>query len=78
MVEFKKDCGYRQEDNFIIEGELTVTITLNEYRELVSAKAIKEDAERKLRNEKYTIENEIKKLKEQIVKLTTETEEDNF
>lgn len=76
MVEFKKDCGYRQEDNFIIEGELTVTITLNEYRELVSAKAVKEDAERKLRNEKYALEQEINKLKEQIVKLTTEPEEE--
>ena len=40
---FKKETEYNcNENNFIGESEITVTITLNEYRELVSHKATRD------------------------------------
>ncbi len=41
---YTKDfSGYRnEEDNFVANQELTVTITLNEYRKLIEIKAVKD------------------------------------
>lgn len=73
----KKISGWDSpEDNFIVTGEITVTITLSEYRDLIKEKATKETEIQELRNSKYAANEqfkaakaEIAELKEQIVKL---------
>jgi len=76
----KKD-GYerRLQDNFTLPGELTVTITLGEYRKLVShdanTKAIIDKKEKErwdyyMENEKLKKENAA--LKERLLKYVTE------
>lgn len=63
---FKKDVDYPDvKENYVIEGELTVKITLAEYRELVSAKALKDKAVKDLESEKYEMYRENEKLKKQ-------------
>lgn len=64
------------EDNFVATGEITVTITLSEYRNLIKEKATKDAEIQELRNSKYSADEqtkaakaEIAELKEQIVKL---------
>lgn len=64
------------EDNFVATGEITVTITLSEYRDLIKEKATKGTEIQELRNSKYSADEqtkaakaEIAELKEQIVKL---------
>lgn len=64
------------EDNFVATGEITVTITLSEYRNLIKEKATKDAKIQELRNSKYAVNEqleaakaEIAELKEQIVKL---------
>lgn len=58
-----------EKNNYVIPYELTVTITLNEYRELLTAKskAIADDAI----SEKWKKESEIKELKERIKTMET-------
>lgn len=68
----EKGKPYIKNDDFLIENELTVTITLSEYRSLVGFEA-KHGAEMdKLRREKYEVEKENKRLKDKILSLTTE------
>ena len=63
---------YMNSNDYVVENEITVQITLSEYRELVGFKA-KYDAElSKLKNEKFKVEQENKRLKDKIVSLTTE------
>jgi hypothetical protein len=64
------------EDNFVATGEITVTITLSEYRNLIKEKATKDAEIQELRSSKYSADEqtkaakaEIAELKEQIVKL---------
>lgn len=64
------------EDNFVATGEITVTITLSEYRNLIKEKATKDAKIQELRNSKYAVNEQLKaakaeiaELKEQIVKL---------
>ena len=72
----EKSKPYIKNDDFLIENELTVTITLAEYRDLVGFKA-KHDAElTKISNEKWKVEQENRRLKEKILSLTTECGED--
>ena len=72
----EKNKPYIMNDDFLIENELTVTITLSEYRDLVGFKA-KHDAElTKISNEKWKVEQENRRLKEKILSLTTECGED--
>lgn len=52
-------------NDFKAEKELTVEITLNEYRELIKSKATKETDIEKANKDKYTREEENKKLKKQ-------------
>ena len=59
-------------NDYVVENEITVRITLAEYRELVGFKA-KHGAElSNLRNEKFKVEQENKRLKDKILSLTTE------
>ena len=63
---------YMNSNDYVVENEITVRITLAEYRELVGFKA-KYDAElSKLKNEKFKVEQENKRLKDKILSLTTE------
>ena len=63
---------YMNSNDYVVENEITVQITLSEYRELVGFKA-KYDAElSKLKNEKFKVEQENKRLKDKIHSLTTE------
>lgn len=74
------DYNTRKED-FLAPGEFTVTISLNEYRNLVYSNATKENAIREANSEwaKYKQENEklkkeVDKLKAHICELTMEQE----
>lgn len=59
-------------NDFVVESEITVQITLAEYRELVSFKAKYEAELSKLKNEKFKVDQENKRLKDKILSLTTE------
>ena len=58
--------GVDRED-FVVDKEITVTITLHEYRELVKTKAIRDFELEKIKTTNYKLEEEIKKLKEKIL-----------
>lgn len=63
---------YMNNNDYVVENEITVQITLAEYRELVAFRA-KHGAElSELKNEKYKVEQENKRLKDKILSLTTE------
>lgn len=63
---------YMNNNDYVVDNEITVRITLSEYRELVSFKA-RHDAElSKLKSEKFKVEQENKRLKDKILSLTTE------
>lgn len=71
LTEKKLDYNYDSKD-FSIEGELTVTITLHEYRELVSAKATAKADIEKAEDGKWVRDNENVTLKEENAKLKAE------
>lgn len=60
----KLDAWGHKLNDFKAESELTVVITLNEYRELVKSVATKEYDIEKTNNDKYRREEENRKLKE--------------
>lgn len=63
---------YMNNNDYVVENEITVQITLAEYRELVGFRA-KHGAElSELKNEKFKVEQENKRLKDKILSLTTE------
>lgn len=69
-VKFDRFGESNNTDNFIVDNEFTVQITLNEYRSLVTSKATSSqsiDAEKK---KAYDLEKEVKELKDEINKLT--------
>jgi len=59
-------------NNFRIDEELMITITLNEYRELVTVKATKDLLVKQAESDRYAREAENKSLKEQNEKLKGE------
>lgn len=67
----KMDYSFESK-NFAIDGELTVTITLSEYRELVASKATKEAAISKAEDDKWKRNDENNRLKEENAKLKAE------
>lgn len=72
VIKMKTDEYSSNKDNFEIDGELTVTITLNEYRNLVSVCATKDLLVKQAESDKYTREQENRALKEQNEKLKGE------
>ncbi|MDG0860357.1 hypothetical protein [Staphylococcus equorum] len=71
--EFGRYYSENPEDNFVANQELTVEITLNEYRKLIkenaesSSKLSNERSESsKLRNENEKLEEELKELKNKV------------
>lgn len=68
----KKLDGYGVDSrlqNFVAPHEITVTITLSEYRELVSKSATRDADIDKANADKYERNNEIMKLKEEVSNL---------
>lgn len=66
----KKMDGYGSDlNNFVGEKELLVTITLNEYRELVSEVAKKKKDIDEIRDAKWKAEAENKNLKKEVEEL---------
>lgn len=70
------DYGTNKHD-FVADDELTVTITLSEYRELVKSVATKESDIAKATSATMAKEAEIRKLKEQIDRLLGGDEAEN-
>lgn len=68
---YTKDFGSYQntEDNFVANQELTVTITLNEYRKLIESDAKSQQKISEANSDKYKREDEIQTLKKQIIDL---------
>ena len=67
-VVYTKNFGdYGQsENNFVASQELTVTITLQEYRNLIKACVLSDNKYDKLQNEKWKIDRELEKVKDQL------------
>lgn len=62
----KKIDGYRcNENDFVASQELTVTITLAEYRQLIANDATRKEQVDKANADKWSRESEIKALKEE-------------
>ena len=69
----EKKVGYDFESkDFVIDQELTVTITLGEYRELIAIKATKESAIRQAEADRYKRNEENKRLTEENAELKAE------
>lgn len=73
VLEKKMDCYNNNNlDNFTAPQELTVTITLHEYRKLVEEVATKKHDIDKANQDKYERDCENRKLKEEVAKLKEE------
>lgn len=78
LFKAKKGGEYSHNDicnDFAIPGEITVTITLNEYRALISANAISEKKISDLNSERYDAQAECNTLKQEREKLLKEIAE---
>jgi peptidoglycan hydrolase CwlO-like protein len=71
LVLNKKLDNYGHNDDFVAPRELTVTITLSEYRDLVSAKSKADSSYSTLQQEKWKIEHERDDLKKKLETLTS-------
>ena len=70
--------GYGESANFVAPRELTVTITLGEYRSLVKGKGVANKTIDDLRRQTYELERTIRDLADELASLTnskTETKE---
>ena len=74
----KKEIGCGTENNFLGESEITVTITLAEYRNLVAFKAQYEGEINKKALQIFEKNKEIDKLKEALLANRTITEEVSY
>lgn len=75
VLEKKLNTYSSNEDNFKVSQELTVEITLNEYRGLVRSDATRKEAIDKANSDKYERENKIKELTAQVESLKAENYE---
>ncbi len=71
LKEKMDDYGFKH-DNLLAPSELTVTITLNEYRDLVSKCATREEAIKKANDERRKATSEVEELTRELAKLKTE------
>ena len=70
VLEKKIDSWYSGDmNNFVAPQEITVTITLKEYRELVEKNAVCQDAIDKANRDKYERDNENRALRDEVSKL---------
>lgn len=72
QAKMEERYGYSTEENLLAPSELTVTITLNEYRKLITSNATKEQAIKEAKEERYKAERERDNLKNEVTKLKTE------
>lgn len=69
ILEKKLESYGAENKDFIAPQELTVTITLNEYRTLVTETATKTEDIKEANRERYKYKTENEKLKEEIAEL---------
>lgn len=69
VLEKKLNDYNSNNEDFLAPQELTVTISLSEYRDLVSKSATREAAINEANSEKWKYRNENEKLKEEVAKL---------
>lgn len=69
ILDKKMDKYTFEENDFLASGELTVTITLSEYRKLVQEVATKKADIDEANKNRYTRDEENKKLKAEIAEL---------
>lgn len=79
VLEFKKEISYGDDrNNYILPKEITVTITLNEYRELVEKTSIANYKLEELKQEKNKnieeLKKEVEKLKNKILQCELDEE----
>lgn len=72
VLEKKLDSYSSSNNDFVAAQEITVTITLNEYRDLVSFKAVWQKKIDEANSDKYTRDTENAKLREEIATLKAE------
>ena len=72
LLDRKLDKYGNNTKDFTAPGELTVTITLDEYRELVSSHATRSDAISKAESDRYERNEKIKELTTEVEKLKAE------
>ena len=70
----KKLKGYGESDNFVAPRELTVTITLSEYRSLVMGKGVSNKTIDDLRRQTYKLEQTIRDLVDELNRSTNDNE----
>ena len=68
----KKLNGYAESDNFVAPRELTVTITLGEYRSLVMGKGVSNKTIDELRRQTYKLEQTIRDLVDELERSTND------
>lgn len=66
----KKLKGYGESENFVAPRELTVTITLGEYRSLVMGKGVSNKTIDDLRRQTYKLEQTIRDLVDELNRST--------
>ena len=74
LLEIKLDKNYAStadKNNFVAEGEITVTITLNEYRDLLIDNARSNKAIDDIKQEKYSIQSKLSETTKQLEILRT-------
>jgi len=71
----KKLRDYGNHQDFVAPRELTVTITLSEYRSLVMAKGVNDKTIENLRNRNYELEQKVQTLIHKLYKDTDSTTE---
>ncbi len=69
-MKYKKETDYGRENDFVGEDEITVAITLNEYRQLVEFHANGENRIEKAEKNKYLREEKIRTLEHRVEDLS--------
>lgn len=79
VMKSKSNCyDNRGKYNFVIPTEITVTITLDEYRKLIEDTALANDEKSKLNRKIWDLEEQVRQLKNKLLKALDEpTEDDN-
>lgn len=79
VMKSKSNCyDNRGKYNFVIPTEITVTITLDEYRKLIEDTALANDEKSKLNRRIWDLEEQVRQLKNKLLKALDEpTEDDN-
>lgn len=66
ILDKKMDSYNFESNNYIAEGEIVITITLNEYRNLISEVAKKQVDIEKANKDKYARDSENEKLRKEV------------